>query len=628
MIKMERQGILESGEVLRSYGALSYHDPVAPALRIIAPRSCLAGWIDVDGGDDAVLLSLLEEPSSSRIRSLPGRITQCPAPGLIHKWFGPGGSLSPAEAQSAAQLEGDTLEQLATVGIPVPRVLAVATGLGSSALVMEEIPGRRTLAEVLASASPSEQCSYGQELGQLVGRLHAAGWTHRDLYLEHFLVRSGDSTGRLVLIDLGRARQGHEALPLVIGRRQIKDLSALMHSAPPTLSIRARVAFWRAWCAQVGNTDRATSRRVLRSIAGHRTRMARHVPLHGEGAPRPGHLLLRLPNWVGDLVMATPILQEACRSPRWSRVTALVKPGLAPLLEGGLFEGLEVIARKNAAEERRLMKTLAPDAVLLLNHSLGSAIAARRAGIPAIIGLAVGGRGPLLTHALVPPSRGGRRLPVPTAHLQRDVAGLAGLVVQDLHPRLGISPEAVQRVAEVLEELGIASHQTLILCSPGAAKGAGKLWPTSRFAQTLDGLVEGSNRHALVVGGPGEEDLVAEVVAQAGPGVSALPRLQGLDGLCALVERAQLLLVGDSGPRWIAAAFDTPCVCVMGPNFPELTATSLEFCSVLRLEGLECAPCLERTCPLGHQRCMTELPVAPVLKAARAWLDQPAGVLR
>ena len=135
MIKMERQGILESGEVLRSYGALSYHDPVAPALRIIAPRSCLAGWIDVDGGDDAVLLSLLEEPSSSRIRSLPGRITQCPAPGLIHKWFGPGGSLSPAEAQSAAQLEGDTLEQLATVGIPVPRVLAVATGHGSSALV-------------------------------------------------------------------------------------------------------------------------------------------------------------------------------------------------------------------------------------------------------------------------------------------------------------------------------------------------------------------------------------------------------------------------------------------------------------------------------------------------------------
>ena len=64
----------------------------------------------------------------------------------------------------------------------------------------------------------------------------------------------------------------------------------------------------------------------------------------------------------------------------------------------------------------------------------------------------------------------------------------------------------------------------------------------------------------------------------------------------------------------------------MGPNFPELTATSLESCTVVRLEGLDCAPCLERTCPLGHQRCLTELPVAPVLQAAREWIEQAGGV--
>lgn len=324
--------------------------------------------------------------------------------------------------------------------------------------------------------------------------------------------------------------------------------------------------------------------------------------------------------------MATPILVEACASPRWSRVTVLVKAALAPLLADGPFPGLSLVTFSSAAEERKQMKSLCPDAILLLNHSLRSAWSARRAGIPAICGLAVGGRGPLLTHGLVPPTRGGRRLPVPTAHLQRDVAGLAGIVTGNLHPRLGVASAARERVARVLGELGIGAEHRLVVCSPGAAKGAGKLWPSSQFAQTLDGLLEDSTCRALVVGGPGEESLVGEVVAQSGPGVQAPGELLGLDGLVALIERAQLLLVGDSGPRWIAAALDTPCVCVMGPNFPELTATSLELCSVVRLEGLDCAPCLERSCPLTHQRCMTELPNAPVLAAARTWLQAGAQV--
>ena len=74
--------------------------------------------------------------------------------------------------------------------------------------------------------------------------------------------------------------------------------------------------------------------------------------------------------------------------------------------------------------------------------------------------------------------------------------------------------------------------------------------------------------------------------------------------------------MGDSGPRWYAAAFDVPCVTIMGPNFPELTATSLEHCTVVRSAPLECQPCIQRTCPLGHHRCMQDIPVASVVEAA------------
>jgi heptosyltransferase-2 len=60
----------------------------------------------------------------------------------------------------------------------------------------------------------------------------------------------------------------------------------------------------------------------------------------------------------------------------------------------------------------------------------------------------------------------------------------------------------------------------------------------------------------------------------------------------------------------------------MGPNFPELTASSLERCAVVRVEGLECAPCLERTCPLAHHRCMQDLAPESVVLAAERVLER------
>ena len=74
----------------------------------------------------------------------------------------------------------------------------------------------------------------------------------------------------------------------------------------------------------------------------------------------------------------------------------------------------------------------------------------------------------------------------------------------------------------------------------------------------------------------------------------------------------------------IAAAFDVPCVSVMGPNSPQLTATSLEWCEVVRRDDLACSPCLERVCPLEHHRCLRELPVTAVTDAADRLLARAA----
>jgi heptosyltransferase-2 len=340
--------------------------------------------------------------------------------------------------------------------------------------------------------------------------------------------------------------------------------------------------------------------------------------------PTPRHLVVRAPNWVGDLVMATPLLEAAVADERFERVTILLRAHLAALLASGPVEGA-VCALERGSSEAELYRSLAPDAVLFFTNSLGAAWRAFRSRVPLRAGAALSGRGLLLTHRVVPPRRDGRRVPIPTAHLLADVAGLFGITAASLHPRLYTSAEARARVRARLVELGLPRDGRYALCTPSAAFGAAKMWPAAHHARALDLLFERHGLTGVVTGGPGEEPVLKAVAAACRhPVIDLSGEERDLEKLKALVAEAALLVTSDSGPRWFAAAFDVPCVTVMGPNFPELTASSLERCAVVRVEGLECAPCLERTCPLGHHRCLEALAPERVANEAARWLATPA----
>lgn len=337
-----------------------------------------------------------------------------------------------------------------------------------------------------------------------------------------------------------------------------------------------------------------------------------------EGPPR--RLAIRAPNWVGDLVMATATIDAACADPRIERIDVLLRAALAPLLaDQGWRARLVPIASRR--EERAIYRRLAPDAALLLASSAGAAWRAR--DVPVRAGVAIGLRRHLLTHVALPPTRAGRRVPVPTAHAHRDAAGLLGILVDDLRPRLVVGEPARRRARELLGELGLAPDERYHLAAPGAGFGASKLWPPGHFARALDRLHEERGARAVLTGGP-NEDAALEAVRERcrHRALSLAGRPRDLSQLAALVAGADLVLVGDSGPRWVAAALGVPCVVVMGPNFPELTATALERTRVLRVVGLECAPCLERRCPLGHHRCLVELDPERAVRAALELLRQ------
>ncbi|MFN0243631.1 MAG: lipopolysaccharide kinase InaA family protein [Planctomycetota bacterium] len=181
--------------------------------------------------------------------------------------------------RSAGRHEFEVLEAFARLSLRVPRALAWCEEAdGRSLVVMERIEHTETLRERAARASASERRSLATDLLSSVLRLHRAGWIHRDLYLQHFLVRAHD--GALVLIDVGRARHAEST-----GRRWlVKDMAALAHSTPTVVSVRERVRFLAAYLDGIGVMERVERRRFARDIEKKRALMAAHVPV-SERAP-------------------------------------------------------------------------------------------------------------------------------------------------------------------------------------------------------------------------------------------------------------------------------------------------------------------------------------------------------
>ncbi|MHC4453049.1 MAG: glycosyltransferase family 9 protein, partial [Planctomycetota bacterium] len=92
-----------------------------------------------------------------------------------------------------------------------------------------------------------------------------------------------------------------------------------------------------------------------------------------------------------------------------------------------------------------------------------------------------------------------------------------------------------------------------------------------------------------------------------------------------VVARCRAMVCNDIGPRHIAAAYQRPIVCIMGPTDPTYSETDMDSQVVIREEGIDCAPCHLKVCPIDH-RCMTRIPAERVLPSVEeAWASGMPG---
>src|SRR6056297_3104501 len=284
------------------------------------------------------------------------------------------------------------------------------------------------------------------------------------------------------------------------------------------------------------------------------------------------NILIRAPNWVGDVVMAVPFYK--CIRANFPRagLYCCIRKYAARILEGNpWFDGMI------AADDKTLKGVLGLagkirkahiEAAFVLPRSPRSLLTARLGGVRQVFGYRQPAYGLLLTDGPLHPKAIRGAQPRPMTELYLGLARWLGLELPaSTKPELFIT-EQEQAVADgLLRQYGIGGGERVIGLNPGARFGASKCWPPAYFARLAELLQEAMNCRLLLFVGPGEENIAAAIEARSGAEIinTAADRINLAD-LKPMINRCDLLITNDTGPRHYAVAFDVPVVVIMGPT--------------------------------------------------------------
>jgi len=165
-----------------------------------------------------------------------------------------------------------------------------------------------------------------------------------------------------------------------------------------------------------------------------------------------------------------------------------------------------------------------------------------------------------------------------------------------------------------------SSSLPILGINPGASYGSAKRWYPEEFAKVASEL---SDRYDIVIfGGPGEVDIALDIEKSLlEKGVKNYKNLAGkttIPELMSRISNLDLFITGDSGPMHVAAAFQVPTVAIFGPTKDGETSQWMNEKSLIVKKDLDCQPCMKRTCPLQHHNCMNLIKAVDVLKSVNS----------
>lgn len=315
-------------------------------------------------------------------------------------------------------------------------------------------------------------------------------------------------------------------------------------------------------------------------------------------------LLIILPNWLGDALMATPAIEALCK----------IYPS-AELTLVGSYVSLEALkhhpqcTRAYVDETKkggnrflntyRFARLLGPhDMAITFRNQLHSSLLLRLSGTPI-----TAARSSLHSRTLVSHPIRTR----PNTHL----------VEQYLDIAQTLSPQPLETGPLQLHIRAHRYARATLGINPGATYGSAKRWYPEKFADVARAF---SDRYDIVIfGGPNETQMAEDIETRLdGISVTNLAGKTSVNELCAMIGGLDLFITNDSGPMHVAAAYQVPTVAVFGPTRHLETSQWKNEKSVIVRHEMECAPCMKRECPLGHHECMKGITAAEVIEAVKS----------
>ncbi|MGI8912265.1 MAG: glycosyltransferase family 9 protein [Chloroflexota bacterium] len=374
----------------------------------------------------------------------------------------------------------------------------------------------------------------------------------------------------------------------------------------------------------------------LTDIVGKTQQLLRAPPSLPPAQDAIRHILVVRVDLLGDLVMTLPAL-DALRA-RWplARIAVLCTPAAAEI--AARCAAVDAVYAYNPnvvrsprwwlqpAEYGELLRLVARlraerfDLAMSM-HGEFACLLAWASGARHRVGYAQEGYPALLTLP-VP----GRRYLQPFGHevqWNEHLTAMAGAPSQQTVPRLLRRDDETAWLATFT---GCAAGHGYVVLAPGAHNGSAKRYLLPSWATVANALAASHGVRIVLSGTASELPLVRELAAQLDVPPLIAAGETNVCRLLALLGNARLLLAGDSGPVHLAAALGTPVVAVFGPTDPRVYRPYTDRSTIIRA-ALPCSPCYDsRTtaeCRLGYDPplCMTLVPAARVLAAARRWLD-------
>ena len=354
-------------------------------------------------------------------------------------------------------------------------------------------------------------------------------------------------------------------------------------------------------------------------------------PLPGSGLKFPpvkikefrNGIVVRMPNHLGDAVMALPAL-AALKTVLPDKCGLFV---VTPASSIQLYQSLPFVDdiiplaaphRFWSANERRMVKRLRPGAAVLFNHSLRDAICFKLAGVPELYGEPTRGRGFLLRgkFSFEKKVRGEYSRTHQAMRYLAIAEALGGKAPEGLMPEFVI-PCTSDELSHPVNNLFY--HPRLLILAPGAAYGAAKRWPHEYYAKIAAYWIRHDGIVALC--GSSSENEICEAIAAELPKKKVVNMCgkTNLFSLIYLFRFAKFAVTNDSGLMHLASALKCPGLTVFGPTDLYDTGPVSENWIMLH-ERESCAPCLRRVCPKGDPVCTKKITPFKVIRVLKSKL--------